>query len=329
MPRTIRWDPPRTPFTLDHVAPLGVTPRALRTAVQARRVVQVVRGVYVAADAVPADDAGRHLLLALAHQVRRPHAIASHHTAALAWGLPLDSPAGSTAMPVAFTMPLRPGERSRVAAGFTVAVRNLPAGHRVALPTGLLVTTQARTAVDVAAYQALPSALIILDAAARGFLLDAVGERRVRDHYTRPQSMAASRRPLFEAAEDAATQFTRARLAGHLDHVDPRRESPLESFSFGQMVLHGLPLPALQQRIRTPEGDLYPDFLWEDAMVIGEADGMSKYRTPDDLRNEKRRQERLERMGFLFVRWDDRDIRRGPAEVMARLRAPIEARGRR
>ena len=59
-------------------------------------------------------------------------------------------------------------------------------------------------------------------------------------------------------------------------------------------------------------------------MVIGEADGMSERRSPDVLRDEKRRQERMERMGFLVVRWDDRDIRRGPAEVIARLRSPID-----
>jgi very-short-patch-repair endonuclease len=328
MPRTIRWDPPQTPFTLAHIAPLGVTPRALRTAVQAGRVVPLVRGVYVNANALPDDEAGRHLQLALAHQVLRPHAIASHHTAALAWGLPLDDPAGSAEMPAAFTLPLRPGGRSETGKGFTVAVRDLPAEHRVALPTGLLVTSQARTAVDVAAHEALPSALITLDAVARCILVDRVGERRVRDHYGRPQSLAASVRPLFEAADHAATQFTRGLLAEHLPHVDPRRESPLESFSYGQMVVHDLPLPSLQTRIRTPEGDLYPDFLWEEAMVIGEADGMSKYRSPDVLRNEKRRQERLERMGFLVVRWDDRDIRRGPAEVIARLRSPIESRRR-
>lgn len=258
----------------------------------------------------------------------RPHAIASHHTAALAWGLPLDDPLASARMPAAFIAPRRPGARSEKGSGLRVALRDLPAEHRVAHPSGLLVTSQARTALDVAALHQLPEALITLDAAARRFLIDAVGERRVRDHYVRPQSLALSRRPLVEAAGPAATQFTRARLAEYLAYVDPRRESPLESFSYGQMVLHGLPLPQLQVRIRTPEGDVYPDFLWEDAKVIGEADGMAKYQKPEDLRNEKWRQEGLERLGYLVVRWDDRDIRRRTAEVMARLMAPIEARSR-
>ena len=44
------------------------------------------------------------------------------------------------------------------------------------------------------------------------------------------------------------------------------------------MHLAGLPSPTLQARIRTPGGDVYPDFLWEEYMVIGEADGEGKYR---------------------------------------------------
>lgn len=328
MPRVIRWDPPRTPFTLAQVAPLGVTPAALRTAVRAGRVVPLARGVHISAEAVPEDEAGLHLVRALAHQVLCPTDIASHHTAALAWGLPLDDPAAAARMPAAFIAPVRRGARSGTGPGYSVARRRLPAEHRVAHPSGLLVTSQARTALDVAADHGLPEALITLDAVARRRLLAAVGDRRVRDHYGRPYSLAAACKPLGEATVAAATQFTRARLDAYLRYVDPRRESPLESFSFGQMVLYGLPLPRLQVRIRTPEGDMYPDCLWEEAMVIGEADGMEKYRTPEDLRAEKWRQEVFEQMGYRVVRWGDRDIRRRTAEVMARLQAAIDARSR-
>jgi very-short-patch-repair endonuclease len=285
--------------------------------------------VYVNAEVVPSDDAGRHLLLALAHQVLRPKAIASHHTAALAWALPLDDPAGSATRPVAFTQPLRPAGRSEVGTGFTLAVRDLPAEHRVALPSGLLATSLARTAVDVAAVEpTLPAALVVADAAARRILMARVGERQMRAHYTRPQSLVAAVGPLREAEGSAATQFTRQRVNDVLALADPRRESPLESHSFGQMVVHGLPLPKVQVRVHTPEGDIYPDYLWEEAMVIGEADGMMKYKTPEDLRAEKWRQEVLEQLGYRVVRWGDRDIRRAPADVMARLRTSIEARGR-
>lgn len=326
MPRTIRWDPPSTPFTLSQVAPLGVTSSALRTAIRAGRVVQLVRGVHIHAEAVPADATGRHLLMALAHQVLRPHAIASHHTAALAWCLALDDPWAAAELPVAFTAPMRPGWRSESGPGFTMAVRSLPPEHRVAHPSGLLITSLARTAVDVAAAERfLPAALIVVDAAARRLLIDRVGERRMRDHYVRPASLAASVRPLREAREHAATQFTRAHLDRVLALADPRRESPLESYSYGEMVLHGLPLPEPQVRIRTPLGDAFPDALWRSAMVAGEADGMAKYRTPQDLQAEKLRQEALEQMGYRVIRWGDRDIRRAPGQVMGRLMAAIEA----
>jgi very-short-patch-repair endonuclease len=327
MPRTVGWDPPRTPFTLSDVAPLGVTRNVVRSALASGRVVPLARGVFIAAVALAGDPAGLHVQRAIAQQRRRPTAIASHRTAALAWGLALDQPAEAADAASCFIVPERPEVRSRSGEGFAIAVRDLPAEHRVAHPSGLLVTSLARTAVDVAAVEpSLPAALVVVDATARRLLIDAVGERRARTHYTRPQSLAAAVRPLREAAEHAATQFTRQRLQMVIDLADARRESPLESFSFGQMVLYGLPLPQLQVRIRTPEGDMYPDFLWEEAMVIGEADGMSKYRTPEDLRAEKWRQEVLERLGYRVVRWADRDIRRHPAQVMGRVAAAIEAR---
>ena len=326
MPRIIRWEPPRTPFTIDHVAALGVTRSALRTAAAAGVVVPLTRGVYVAADAVPEDAAAQHVQRAIAHQLRRPSAIASQHTAALAWGLDLDDPSGAAAAPVCFTAPTRSGVRSVRRADIRIAVRDLPAEHRVAHPSGLLVTSPARTAVDVAAAVPVPEALVVLDAAARRFLGEAVGQSRVRAHHTRPQSIRDACRQLREAVPAASTQRTRL----HLDHVvalaDPRRESALESMSFGQMILHGLPLPEMQVRIRTEVGDVYPDFLWADARVIGEADGLMKYQTPEVLHREKLRQEALEARGYVVIRWTYREMRRNPAAVMARIAAALAAR---
>lgn len=326
VPRIIRWEPPRTPFTLDHVAALGVTRSALRTALGAGVVVPLTRGVYVAADAVPEDAAGRHVQRAIAHQLRRPTAIAGQHTAALAWGLDLDDPTGAAAAPVSFLAPTGGLVRSIRAPEFTIAVRDLPAEHRVAHPSGLLVTSPARTAVDVAATAPVPEALVVLDAAARRFLVEAVGQRRVRAHHRRPQSLRDACRPLREAIPAAATLRTRA----HLEHVvalaDPRRESALESLSFGQMVLHHLRLPELQVQIRTELGEVYPDFLWSDARVIGEADGLVKYQTPDTLHREKLRQEALEAMGYKVIRWTYREIRRNPGAVMARIALALSAR---
>ena len=327
MPRKTSWTPPTTPFTAAHVAPLGVTDAMIRWAEQSGTITRLTHGVFVATGSVPTDPPARHLQLALALQLRNPSAIASHHTAALAWDLDLDDALTASAAAPAFIAPAGPGLRSKAHRGMTIAVRDLPTHHRTEHPSGLLVTTPARTAVDVASLSGLPEALITLDSAARLGLRSKVGERRLRDAYTNEKLIETSRAPLNDASAYAATLRTRRRLAEAVRLADPRRESANESLSYGHFVLAGLPLPALQAHIRTPEGDAFPDFLWTDAMVIGEADGAVKYTSREDLVREKRRQEALEQMGFRIVRWMYSEIRQRPAAVVSRIAAALDARG--
>ena len=327
MSRTRTWTPPTTPFTLANVAPLGVTAAMVRRAEQSGAITRLTHGVHIATEAVATDPAARHVQLAVALQIRNPPAIASHHTAALAWGLDLDDRAAAAATRPAFIAPADALVRARAGDQFTIATRDLPVQHRVTHPSGLRLTTRARTAVDVAATLALPEALITLDSAVRQDLLERVGERRLRASYADPRRMADAHFPLLDAARYAATLRTRRHLNDVVPLADPRRESANESLSYGHIILAGLPLPDLQVRITTPAGDAFPDFLWAQAMVIGEADGAMKYATPDDLVREKLRQEALERMGFRIVRWMYDDIRRRPGAVIARIASALEARG--
>ena len=326
MSRTSRWDPPTTPFTWAHVAPLGVTRSMIHTASTGGRITRLAKGVYIASSAVATEPVARHLQRALAQQLLRPTAIASHHTAALAWDLDLVDPHAAAASPAAFTKPPGSSTRSEGTADATVVVRALPHHHRVQHPSGLLVTTPARTAVDVATGQRTPEALITLDSAARLALIERVGSNRVRDHYTRPRSLADAVAPLEEAAALAGTQFSRPGLAQLVALADARRESGLESLSFGNMVEYGFPLPELQAHIVTPEGHAWVDFLWREQMVIGEADGLKKYATPADLHREKLRQELLERLGYVVIRWTWEEMYLRPAAVLRRIEAALDAR---
>ncbi len=289
-------------------------------------VTRLIDGVYVSTSALRTDPAGRHLQLALAHQVRRPRMIASHHTAALAWGLDLDDLAAAAASPAAFIAPAGEGWRSLALPGATIAVRDLPASHRVAHPSHLLVTTLARTAVDIASTRELPEALITLDSAARMILADSVGASRVRDAYLSERHLQNVRAGLFAVVEHGATQFTRRHLRDVVPLADFRRESGLESLSYGRMRQAGLPLPAMQVPIRTSVGTVYPDFLWAEYMLIGEADGLGKYDTPDSLAREKIRQQALEELGFQVIRWTSEEMRLRPGAVIARILAALEAR---
>jgi hypothetical protein len=66
-----------------------------------------------------------------------------------------------------------------------------------------------------------------------------------------------------------------------------------------------------------------PDFYWDEAGLVGEADGWDKYDGDwRRLRDEKRRQELLEQGGLIVVRWGWEELA-GFAAVAARLRAGL------
>lgn len=65
---------------------------------------------------------------------------------------------------------------------------------------GYLLTTPARTAVDLAADLAIPEALVLLDGAARLIIASLVSGRALRHHYANPRLGAVARDLLSEAA---------------------------------------------------------------------------------------------------------------------------------
>jgi hypothetical protein len=81
-------------------------------------------------------------------------------------------------------------------------------------------------------------------------------------------------------------------------------QTPLESLSRVRLMRCGLPEPRLQVPFYDAEGLIgIVDMYWEELGVIGEADGLLKYRTGADLIAEKRREDRLRRQRPV-VRWD-------------------------
>jgi very-short-patch-repair endonuclease len=298
----------------------------LERAASSGRIIRLAHGVYVAPDAAATDPCEQHLQAALAHQLRNPQLIASHATAALAWGLDLADTRGAATSAPAFIAPMGSGLRSGSTSRARVHSRDLPTQHRTTHPSGLYLTTPHRTAVDVASELKLPEALVTLDSTLRLDLRATVGERGLRRAYRDTRLLERLGAPLLEVGHAAATQHTRRWLSEVLPMADPRRESAAESLSFGHFALAGLPLPELQARIETSEGDLFADFLWADQMVIGEVDGAMKYQRTEDLVAEKRRQERIERLGFLVVRWMTDEILIRPGGVVARVRDAIDAR---
>jgi hypothetical protein len=165
---------------------------------------------------------------------------------------------------------------------------------------GVPVTTVTRTITDLARSDRA-AGLVAADAALR--------ERLV----TAPALVDAARRcagwPGARAARDVAGS------------ASPLAESPLESLTRLGLLDAGLPEPELQVRIVDPADGWWcrVDMLWREQRVVLEADGKVKY-TDSELWREKRRQHRLERLGYRVVRAIWADVRPNADELAARVR---------
>lgn len=206
--------------------------------------------------------------------------------------------------------------------------------HASALPErmvttvrGLRVTTPARTAVDVARGRPLPDALVALDSACRRVR----GAEPTAWYLRTPEGREAARATSLPGLVDALDAQRRwpgsAVVRTALDHVDPASESAFESWSRGWMVLDDLPRPQLGLRVVGESGQVrWSDFAWEEARVLGEADGFGKFGTDESsvreaLVRERHRQRDLEDAGWTVVRWDPRE---SPRLWLARLRRELK-----
>jgi len=206
--------------------------------------------------------------------------VVSHWSAALAWRLPVvgqhDDRVHLTARPSS-------GGRTR---GDVVrhCVTDMPTG---VLQAGLMVTSPARTVVDLARVGGIAAGLVAGDAAVRCGLTDA------------DELMAHARR----AGRGRGSRAARLVAAA----VDPLAESPGESLSRARMIEHGLPLPVLQHEVRDRDGFVgRVDFWWPHVRVVGEFDGRVKYgdaQGADALWREKLREDRLRAVARTVVRW--------------------------
>ncbi|SMG08855.1 Transcriptional regulator, AbiEi antitoxin, Type IV TA system [Agreia pratensis] len=167
----------------------------------------------------------------------------------------------------------------------------------VVLIDGMLVTSVARTVLDLAADATFMSAVTAADFA-----------------------LCHKRETRIEKAELAEIWENRLPFRGHvrarrvLDFATHLAESPLESGSRVNMHLLGFPAPELQVEWRDYRGLIgYSDFFWREFNRVGEADGRAKYFDDELARgrslkqivfDEKIREDRIRALGPGFSRWD-------------------------
>lgn len=282
----------------------GVDDRSLRKQAELGRLVRVRRGVFVDAAAwaalVPAERS--RLMVAAALDRAGAELVASHRSAAALLGIPSVRPPIEL---VDVLIDQRTG--SRTEHGFRkhgVADTRADVWHG----NGLLVTSPARTVVDLALTEPFPDAVVAGDWA----LANGIG-----------------RDDLFAALEASEVRRGAVRARRVLEFADGRAGSPGESLSRALIHQLGFVAPDLQVPFFDTAGFIGAvDFYWADCDLIGEFDGRIKYvdrellrgRRPEDVVvAEKRREDRLRSGGHGVARWVWSDLH--PAERLGRLLA--------
>jgi hypothetical protein len=280
----------------------GVGPSELRWLLRRGHCQPLPYGGYALTALVEAcngDAAARHRLDVRGRLLTGPRgAVAGHWSAVVAHDLPM------LGRPPSRPVLTRDGGGSSHDRFLKVAT--LPA-EEVTVVNAVRSTTVDRLLVDVSRRAAFRAAVVTADAALRQGLDPAVLKATAQ----RWSAWPYGRRPVLVA-----------------DFADGRAETPIESL--GRVALHeqGVDPPELQVEVWLGDALVARvDHLWERYAVIGEADGMLKYDQKDVLREEKRRQERLEQLGLVVVRYDWDDAYRRQWHLAERVRAAF-ARGR-
>jgi hypothetical protein len=240
-------------------------------------------------------------------QAAYPDSVISHVTAAVLRDLRVWTQ-GDNQAPAPTWLTYRPGRQRRNRKGDDVVLRRATLEpDDLQRHLGLLLTSDARTTVDLARELPFAQAVVTADHA----LAVAVTHEDLEDVVRRQHRWPG---------------ISRARSV--LAFADPRSESALESIARAAFAEAGLPAPVLQARFW--DGSRWMaervDFWWPDYRTIGEADGLGKFEAAtaaERRRRPRRHQQREHRLAdrdLEIVHFGWEDVGR-PTDLADRFRA--------
>jgi hypothetical protein len=280
------------PFDLARAEALGVSRSQLRGA----RFSRPFRGIHLVGTV-----AGLYELCEAARLVLPPCAVFSDETAAALLGLPLPR----TPRVLHVTLP----------PGFAAVRRAGMVGHvRAMLPEdisefgALRMTTAARTFVDLAARNPRQALVALGDAILRERLAETID-----------LAVAVARCKGYRGVRRAKEL---------LSLLDPRAESPMESYLRLLLVDAGVPRPEVNANVYDDCGEFLgrADLLFREARVIVEYDGDHHRTDRHQFAHDVRRGSRLAAAGYLVLRFTADDVLRRPHFVIATVRAALASR---
>lgn len=274
---------------------------------------RVALGVYLPAEAWESLDLrGKYLARVRAiAQTRRHRPVLSHWSALATHDLPI---LGAWPSAVHTTVTPMSGGRS----GNGVVKHSMALGDAdVVEIAGLLVTSVARTVLDIAAISNFMSAVTVADHVLHVDRFGRVPPLTTKDELWR----------LWEARMPFRGH---ARVKAVIEFAENKADSPLESVSRVNMQLIGCPRPLLQSSFSDYLGFIgETDFHWPHFALVGEADGDRKYldevyrsgRTAAQVMiDEKVREDRLRALPLGVSRWGWKTAI-DPAALRAKLSA--------
>lgn len=287
-----------------HLRLQGLSSRAIARRVAGGELTRVMRGLYL-------PEAGDAQTLHL-HRARScPGQVLALESAALVHGVHLDR------LPELVQVIQHGAGRSRTRGTKRVMSAPLPPQHIVQV-NDLRITSLARTVVDITRVRGLEPGLVAWESAR--------WRARVQD------ALAAFDAEAAEAIELLIGRrgIDQARLA--LVWASASSQSPMETRSLLRMRTMPFPMPVQQFEVFDWTGASlgFTDFGWPEHGVLGEYDGQDKYdrlarpgQTPSEvMRREKRRQEAMEAVGWVFARWGKEEVRR-PQLMQARIESAM------
>lgn len=278
-------------FTRDEALAAGISEKRIDARVRSGEWTALRRSVYIETVLLPVEPSLRHAVdVAAAARATQQDVVGSHGSAALVHGLATFAKHDGS---VVLSRSREPRHDRPNGALPAPLVSHVPPHHRVEV-LGAPLTTKARTAIDLARNGPALSGIVVLDSALRH---------------------EVPREDLEEVLRVAKGWPGSRRAAELVAFADGRAESPLESVGRWRFHELGFPKPELQIPLYDEAGLMgYPDFLWEEERVIGEADGLLKYRVDgeperrdrDALAREKQREDRFRDSGYEVFRftWD-------------------------
>lgn len=263
----------------------GISANALARLCRAQKLIKIRRNIYTDATTWhnwnhTQQTTARHL----AFIKTNPDYILSHESAALWWGAPL------LKLPQVIRVS-HPSPEVRSRPGVKVSPGRTAECAAAEHHQGVGVTSVLHTALDCARNLPVLEALCVVD-------------------YFLHQGMMGAGDFAEAVAASSGRGVRNAREVVRL--MSGKAESIAETIARYRILTWGFSPPQEQVEVWV-DGYLYrPDFLWEEFRVILEIDGMVKYigsdrDTTHEIKQERYRQRRLEKLGYRVVRahWDD------------------------